>query len=201
MVSVLNTVAKLDPVRALELAQSMDRSVARGEAMDTVISNYINQHGNDGARTAIELLPESTFRTGILGRLAGRMAETDPANTAQWAVGITDKGARPRAITEAIDDWAEQNPNDAGKWLNEQPRNSEMDEPRERFAWKVQEQDPESAIAWATTISDERRRNETSYRLVREWMQRDPEKAKAWVTASTSLSPEIRERLLSRNRG
>jgi hypothetical protein len=200
MVSALNSISKANPVRALELAQTMDRSQARGEAMNAVVSQFVAQQGNSAARTAVENLPESAFKTGILSRLAARMAETDPGGTAQWALNLTDKEARPRALTEAIDDWAEQNPNDAGAWLNNQPRTSEMDEPRERFAWKVQEQDPESAIAWANTITNERRRNDTAYRLAREWMQRDPENARAWVTAS-ALPEETKVRLLNRNRG
>lgn len=197
MASVVSGLAKDDPARASTLAQSMDRSEARGRAMDSVLDSFFKLQGPDAAKASVMALEEGPFKNGISSRLAARLAESDPAAAAVWAATLPAGEARPRVITEVVDEWAEKSPNEAGNWLNGLGNEPGMDEPRERFAWKVQEKDPEAAIAWASTITDERRRQETSYRLAREWMQREPDNARAWVSTTNQLSPEARERLLN----
>ena len=201
MASVISGLAKDDLDRASQLAQSMDRSEARGRAMETVLDNLFKQRGPDAARESVMALAESPYKNGILQRLADRLAEKDPASAAKWAATLPDGEAKPRVLSEVVDEWAAKNPNDAGNWLNGLGNSPTLDEPRERFAWKVQEKDPEAAIAWANSITDERRRNETSFRLVREWMRREPDNASAWVSTS-QLPDDMKERLLrDRRRG
>lgn len=200
MVAAIEGIAKFDIDRAAQLAQNMDRSEARGRAMDRVLDEYTKQRGDDAAKTMVAALPDSPYKNGILGRLAERLADKDVKSAAAWASSLPESDAKPRAVTEVINEWAEKEPNDAGTWLNSMPRTAAMDEPRERFAWKVQERDPEAAIAWASTITDEKRRTEASYRLVREWMNREPDNARAWV-ADSQLPPEMKERLINRRRG
>ena len=199
MASVISGLAKENPERATTLAQNMDRSEARGRAMESVLDSYFKTRGAEAARDAVMAMPESTFKNGIIGRLAERLADADPASAARWAATLPEGEARPRVLTEVVDEWAEKNPNDAGTWLNGLGSGPGMDEPRERFALKVQETDPEAAIAWANTITDERRRTETSYRVVREWMEREPANARAWVTGS-QLPAEMKERLMNNRR-
>lgn len=198
LASVLSGLAKDDLDRASLLAQNMDRSEARGRAMETVLDNFFKQRGPDAARDAVMAMQEGPYKNGIMQRLAERLADKDPASAAKWASTLPEGEAKPRIVTEVIDEWAEKNPNDAGVWLNGMGNGPAMDEPRERFAWKVQEKDPEAAIAWAGSITDERRRNETSFRLVREWMQREPDTARVWVNTS-ALPNEMKERLLNNN--
>jgi hypothetical protein len=200
MASVVSGLAKDNPETASMLAQNMDRSEARGRAMQHVLDSYFKLRGPDSAREMVMALEEGPYKNGMMGQLAERLADRDPASAAQWASTLPDGEARPRVLTEVVDEWAEKNPTDAGNWLNQLGNGPEMDQPRERFAWKVQESDPEAAIAWAGTITDERRRTETSYRIVREWMEREPESARAWVTDSP-LPADMKERLLNRRRG
>lgn len=197
MVGVVAGLAKQNPQRAMEVAQLMDRSRARGDAMDRVLDSYFKQSGSDAARDAVMALPPGPYKDGIMGRLAGRLADKDPASAAQWAANLPEGEAKPRVVTEVIDEWAGRDPNEAGTWLNGLPKTAEMDEPRERFAWKVQEKDPEAAIAWANTITDEKRRNETAYRLAREWMNREPESVQQWLGTS-SLPEDMKGRLMER---
>jgi len=199
MASVISGLAKDNPESAATLAQNMDRSEARGRAMQHVLDSYFKLRGPDAARDMVMALEEGPYKNGIIGQLAERLADRDPASAAQWAATLPEGEVRPRVLTEVVDEWAEKNPNDAGTWLNGLGNGPEMDQPRERYAWKVQEQDPEAAIAWAGTITDERRRTETSLRIVREWMQREPENARAWI-AGSPLSDEMKERLLNNRR-
>jgi len=200
LVAAISGIAKQNLERASELAQSMERSEARGDAMERVLDGYFKQRGDEAAKNAVMDLAEGPYKNNLLGRLAERLADKDGKAAAQWAATLPEGETRDRVVTEVIDEWAEDNPNDAGTWLNGIPRTAGMDEPRERFAYKVQERDPEAAMAWASTITDERRRTETSYRLVREWLNREPDNARAWV-GSSRLPAEVKERLLSRRRG
>jgi hypothetical protein len=195
LASVISGLSKDNLDRASLLAQNMDRSEARGRAMETVLDNFFKQRGPDAARDAVMALADGPYKNGIMGRLAERLADTDPASAAKWATTLPESETKPRIVTEVIDEWAEKNPSDAANWLNGMGNGPAMDEPRERFAWKVHETDPEAAIAWATTINDENRRNQTSFRLVREWMEREPDNARAWVSTS-QLPADMKERLL-----
>jgi len=197
MASVVSGLAKDDPARASTIAQSMDRSDARGRAMDHVLDSFFKLQGPEAAKASVMALEDGPYKNGISARLAWRLAERDPAAAAVWAATLPAGEARPRVITEVVAEWAERNPNEAGNWLNGLGNEPGMDEPRERFAWKVQKKDPEAAIAWANTISDERRRNETAYRLAREWMKREPDNARAWVGSTNLLPANAKERLLN----
>jgi hypothetical protein len=200
LVAAIEGIAKFDLERARGLAENMDRSEARGRAMDRILDGYFKQRGDEAAKAMVMSIDEGPYKNAILGRLAERLADKDAKSAAVWAASLPDSEAKPGVLTEVIDEWADDNPNDAGAWLDKMPRTTAMDEPRARFAMKVQERDPEAAMAWAGTITDEKRRTDTSYRLVREWMNREPDNARAWV-GSSQLPPEMKERLLNRRRG
>jgi hypothetical protein len=200
MVSVVGSLAKSNLDLASQLAQNMDRSNARGEAMDRVLEQYFKQRGGDAAKEMVMALPEGPYKNGILGRLGDRLANSDAKSAAAWAASLPDGEVKPRIVASVINEWAEKSPDDAGNWLNALPHTAAMDEPRERYAFKVQERDPEAAIAWANTITNPERRNQTAFRLVREWMNREPDNARAWVPTS-QLPADMKERLLNRRRG
>lgn len=196
--AAIDTIAKTNLDSAAALALTMDRSEARGRVMDTLLDQFTRQRGIDSARAYVDSLADSPFKTGILSRLAGRLADKDPKETAQWAATLPESEAKPRVMTELIERWANNDPNEAGAWLNNFPKSPQTDEPRERFAWKVAEKDPEAAIAWAGTISDEKRRSETMYRLARDWSRREPDAARGWIANDQQMPPDIRQRLLQR---
>lgn len=196
--AAIDTIAKTNLDSAAALALTMDRSEARGRVMDTLLDQFTKQRGIDSARAYVDGLEDSPFKTGILSRLAGRLADKDPKETAQWAAALPESEAKPRVMTELIERWANNDPNEAGAWLNNFPKSPQTDEPRERFAWKVAEKDPEAAIAWAGTISDERRRSETMYRLARDWSRREPDAARGWLSSDQQMPPDLRQRLLQR---
>lgn len=200
MVGVISGIAKSNPELASHLAENLDRSEARGQAMDKVLDSWFKLRGDEAAKTMVMGLGEGPYKNGILNRLAERLADKDPKAAAAWVTTLPAGEAKPGIVSEVIDEWADKNANDAGAWLNSLPHDATMDQPRERFAWKVQEENPEAALAWAGTITDEKRRDEASYRLVREWMEREPDVARAWVSAS-QLPADMRERLINRKRG
>ena len=200
LVGVITGLAKTNPELASHLAENMERSEARGQAIDRVLDSWFKLRGDEAAKGMVMSLADGPYKNGALNRLAERLADKDPKSAAAWAAALPAGEAKPRIVTEVIDEWADHNPNDAGNWLNTLPHDATMDEPRERFAAKVSEQNPEAALAWAHTITDEKRRNDASFRLVRGWMEREPDIARAWVTTS-QLPADMKERLINRRRG
>jgi len=200
LVGVIAGVAKSNPELASHMAENMDRSEARGEAMNRVLDSWFKLRGDEAAKGMVMALEEGPYKNGLLGRLGERLADKDPKSAAQWAAALPPSEAKSGIVTEVIDEWADNNPDEAGTWLNAQPHDATMDEPRERFARSVLERNPEAALAWANTITDEKRRHEASYRLVRGWMEREPDIARAWVTTS-QLPADMKERLINRRRG
>ncbi len=196
MAGLVEGLARKNLDKAAEVASTMERSDARGEAIDSVIDQFYKQRSADDARRWVESLPDTTYRVGAASRLAARMAQGDAAQAAAWAAQLPQGEAKTRAYTEVIDVWANKNPNDAGNWLNSLPYTADTDEPRERFAWNVSRKDPESAITWAGTITNLKKREEVSMRLAREWIRREPDAARAWVERS-GLTPEAKQRLLN----
>ncbi|MES2708496.1 MAG: hypothetical protein V4726_18025 [Verrucomicrobiota bacterium] len=196
LVGVLGGLAKTDLARAATLAETMPRSNARGEVMDRVLDQYFAQRSPDAARDWVSGLQDSPFKNGLLGKLAGRLADKDATSAASWASTLPDSEAKPYVLSQVVERWSKDQPNEAGAWLNQFPPSASTDQPRETFAWQVQKEDPEAALAWAGTITDERRRSKTTRDLVRTWAEREPAAARQWI--SSNLPAEARQRFGNR---
>lgn len=197
LAGVLGGLAKTDLTRASSLAEAMPRSAARGEVMDRVLDQYFAQRTPDAARDWVSGLQDSPFKNGLLGKLAGRLADKDATSAASWASTLPDSEAKPYVLSQVVERWSRDQPNEAGNWLNQFPPSAATDQPRETFAWQVQKEDPEAAIAWAGTITDERRRSKATRDLVRTWAERDPAAARQWVSTS-NLPAEVKQRFANR---
>lgn len=194
LVSVLDTLAKIDLDRAAVLAQtSMNRSRARGDIMERLLDQFIGQRSPAAAQAWATSLPPGPFRDGTITRLASKLASTDAPGAAAWASTLPESESKPAAMAEVVQRWSREQPNEAGAWLNQFPPSPATDAPRETFAMQVQKTDPEAAIAWASTITDVNRRERATRDLVRSWIQREPDQARAWVDAN-NVSEGIKRR-------
>ncbi|MDB6070211.1 MAG: hypothetical protein JWL81_1382 [Verrucomicrobiales bacterium] len=193
MVGLLGTLAKKDLDRAAELAQSMNRSRARGDVMDRVLDQYLSQRTPEATQNWAAGLEAGPFKDGLMGRLASRLAEKDGASAAAWVTSLPDSENKPRVMAEVVQRWSREQPNEAGAWLNSFPPSAATDDPRESFAMQVQKTDPEAAIAWASTITDEKRRERATRDLIRSWAERDPNMVRQWVDTNP-VSERIKQR-------
>ncbi len=193
MVGVLYQLSKSSLDRAGELAQTMNRSRARGEVMSKLIDRFLDQRSPEAVQNWAAGLPDSAFKDGVTGRLAGALASKDAPAAAAWAASLPENNNKSQAMAEVVQRWSRDDPNEAGAWLNQFPASPATDSPRESFAWEVQKTDPEAAIAWAATITDDSRRERATRGLVKSWFQREPELARQWVDAS-ALPDTIKSR-------
>lgn len=195
MVGLIGTLAKTDLDRAATLAEtSMNRSRARGDAMDRVLEQSLKQRSAAATQAWATGLAQSPFKDGVLSRLAGQLASKDAPSAAAWASTLPENEAKPRVLSEIVDRWSREQPNEAGAWLNQFPPSAATDSPRETFARQVNEKDPEAAMAWASTITDEKRRERATSDLIKNWVEREPAAARQWVDNAPNLSEKIKER-------
>ncbi|MHA3773387.1 hypothetical protein ACXR0O_17780 [Verrucomicrobiota bacterium sgz303538] len=196
LASVVAQLARTDIDRALQVAGTQDMSRARGRMMDSLLSELVTQRGEESARATILALPPGSFRDNLTAQLAGRLADSDGAGTAQWVMNTLPAGdARSRALAEVVNQWAGDDPVAAGNFLSRLPSTPETDPARERYAYDVLRRDPEGALAWANTITAGEQRTRAIENLVRAWMRRDRTAAQNWV-ASANLPENVRNQLL-----
>jgi hypothetical protein len=202
MAGLIGGLAKTDLDRAALLAQTgMNRSRARGEAMERVLDQYQAQRSPEATQQWAASLETGPFNDGVLKSLAGRMASKDGPSAAAWATSLPETENKPQVLAEIVDRWSRDQPNEAGAWLNQFPVSTATDSPRETFAWQVQKKDPEAAMAWAGTITDEKRRERTTSELIKTWAQREPEAARQWVDGNANLSEQVKTRFGSKPNG
>jgi hypothetical protein len=199
MVSLIGSLAKTDLDRAATLAEtSMNRSRARGDAMDRILEQSLKQRSASATQAWATGLAQSPFKDGVLSRLAGQLASKDAPSAAAWASTLPENEAKPRVLSEIVDRWSREQPNEAGAWLNQFPPSAATDSPRETFARQVNEKDPEAAMAWASTITDEKRRERATSDLIKSWVEREPAAARQWVDTAPNLPLKIKERFGSK---
>ena len=196
LAGVLGGLAKANLDRAAALAESMPRSNVRGEVMDRLLDQYFAQRTPDAARDWVGGVQDGAFKSGLLGKLAGRL-DKDAASAATWAGSLPESDAKPYVLSQVVERWSREQPNQNSAWLNQFPPSASTDQPRETFARQVQKDDPEAALAWASTITDERRRSRATRELVRTWAEREPDAARQWVSGS-NLPPEVKQRFANR---
>lgn len=163
---------------------------------DNLAGELYKQRGEEVARHTILALPESKLRDSMLAEHADRLAKSDGAAAARFAVTLPPGRAYSLALAEAIGGWAENKPAEAAAFLNSVPPSRDSDAAREKFAREVVEKDPLGAISWAGTITDERQRQSTTENVVRSWVRRDSAAATPWVMQS-NFSDETKKRLLA----
>lgn len=192
--TIVGQLAKTDPDWALRLTQEETRSVARGRMVEAVIGQFLSQRGEAAAGEMVMAIPEETLRQGMMARLAGQLAASNPAAAAQWVGTLPAGEGRQRALTELVGQWSEKDPAAAATYLGKFPISPETDESRGVLARKVVRDDPEGALAWASTISEDQFRTRAVTDLVRNWLRRDADAAGKWVQAS-QLPVDVKARL------
>ena len=194
MATIVGQLAKTDADWALRLTEGQPMSRARGRMIDSVIGNYVSQHGEAAAREMVMRISDESLRNGAMGRVASQLAANDPQSAAQWIATLPASDGRQRALTELVSQWSENDPAAAATYLAQFPASPESDESRGRLAQNVLRKDPEGAIAWANTITEAQLRTRTVSDLVKNWMRRDEAAAQKWVQSS-QLPDDVRARL------
>jgi hypothetical protein len=107
---------------------------------------------------------------------------------------------RESAVDVVVRQWAENDPNAAGAWLQRLPEGDTRTAALSSFIETVSINDPEIALTWANSIQDQDTRMAQFEIVAGNWMSIDEAAARAWITGSP-LPKEVKERLLHHNDG
>ena len=218
MAGIIRAIAATDTGRASELLTAMPRSRERGEALDGFLTHLVNA-GPDAARQWVDSLTDQALKDGSMSRLAGRLANVDPAGTAKWLL------ANPgNALNDNLDDvlgsWAGKDRQAALSFFKTLPEgearndafrgivsavavadpksaaalidshSADADNGAVRsFVWHSFGQDPALALDYVSRMTDAGDRERTYQRTLEFWMDRDPAQAQAWIQQSGGSVP------------
>ena len=105
-----------------------------------------------------ESLPENR-RDNPAGRIASRLAESDPDAAIDWALSQPEGRIRNCSVNGLIGSWAEFDPVSASEWVDQLGPGEMRDSAALELARKLADQgDFESAVAWALNSADQNNR-------------------------------------------
>lgn len=195
MVGVVNGLVKSDLGKAAQALQMMNRSNARGEALDMVLDS-MSKSDPAGVREWVGKIADPVLREGAAERLGRKLAQSDPSQAAAWVATLPDAASKSRAAGGVLEHWAQTDPNAAGEWVKSSfPAGPASDGPREIFSMMIEGQDPQSALAWAGTISDQARREGAMREIARNWVRREGDAARAVLQQTPNLPEAVRAKL------
>lgn len=180
--TLIGPLAQQDLDRALELAKAQGETRARGRMVDTLVDEMLAQRGLDAARNTLTDMPDDAFRASMAGRLAEKMmANGEAKDTATWASALPAGDTRERAMAEVIRRWADNNPAEAGAYLQQLGSSPDWNQSIGAYAREIAREHPNDAFVWANTISDPQQRERTMAGLLNDFRRRNPNNADAAV--------------------
>jgi hypothetical protein len=116
-------------------------------------------------------------------RIAGALAQWDPAGAAVWAAGLPSDLARD-AVASVVANWAGNDPVAASGWLADLPAGDLRDAATTHLVSAIRDHDPEGAFAWAASVGDGNQRASLIADVARRWAELDEAAAVEAVLAS-----------------
>jgi hypothetical protein len=189
MVGVIKGMAGSNLDRASSLLAEMPFSRERGEALDSVLPNYLQRSASE-ARQWIDGLSDEKLREGATMRLANLTMNQDPTGTADWLLSHPSE-ATNRRIDDAMMAMWQKDPSSVASYYSQIPEGEArknalrgwingvgMEDPKaavalmdryktdlsnravEQFVWHSMGKDPSIALNQVSRIDDENQRTE-----------------------------------------
>jgi hypothetical protein len=188
--------AHQDPFEALKWAQSLPPTQPnRGEVLSQVVGPMAAQSPVHAATVIAGL--DTSLQKSALQTAVPRMAESDPAFTAQWVQQFPEGDLRKDAERNLISSWARNDPQGALTWLDQAASPSHKNSLLQNYAANVAHDNPELAWRAAERISDALMMESAAHHAASQWLQSDRDAAQRAIMSS-QLSAESKTRLLER---
>ena len=223
---IIRGLAANDPQKATTLLTSMPRSVERGEGLDYLMPQILQQ-GSDATMAWIAAITDESLKNGAIMRSAEKLGEIDPAGTIAWLIANPGEGQQ-RRLDDVYSSWASndmaaamssftnlpagENRSNALRGLVTTTAVSDVkaavnlmdqypadvtDRAVQQLIWHSFGDDPATAATQIARITDEGRRDEMYRRTLDAWIERDPGTAQSWIQ-NHSLPESVQNHLLRR---
>lgn len=230
MTSVVREVAMTDPKKAAELAGSIDpadrgdayRSIAQrwgasnfseaeawvrslptdqqGAAMASAIAG-LSQDNPQLASTKVNAMTAGEDKDRAVRNLVENWSKTNPKEAAAYLLTQENAADQGGAIRDVVSNWTHQDNAGALTFINAQPAGELRDTAINAYVMSDRSSEPSALMSVAETIQDEGDRSRTMGMAAMRWMREDEAAAKEYIQASNSIPANMKERLLSNNRG
>ena len=197
LMTVLSQMAKTELDKAMSTASTAELGRMGDRMVGTLAEEMVSQRGVDGARKAVDSLPEGDFRDQYIQQLARQLSGKDAPGTAEWVNSLPSGDTKRRALGQAVREWAQDDPTAAGLFLTKQPASPDTDSARQVYAETVSRQTPSTGMTWASTITDQERRESTQVQIYTTWNRTDQPGAQQWLQSQTNMSDDLKNQMMS----
>ena len=227
---VVRKVPMTDPKKAAELAGSIDpadrgdayRSIAQrwgasnfseaeawvrslptdqqGAAMASAIAG-LSQDNPQLASTKVNAMTAGEDKDRAVRNLVENWSKTNPKEAAAYLLTQENAADQGGAIRDVVPNWTHQDNAGALTFINAQPAGELRDTAINAYVMSDRSSEPSALMSVAETIQDEGDRSRTMGMAAMRWMREDEAAAKEYIQASNSIPANMKERLLSNNRG
>ena len=226
MNSVISAVAQSDPQKAASMAAAMS-GTDKGEAYRSIAAKYgaldfnaaqawirtlpaaeqaaamasaIGGLGNTDPQAAagqVALMAAGDAKDGTVPIVAGNLARTNPQAAADFIKLQTSEKAQQDSMRPLMSTWVAQNPGEALAYANSFQPGAVRDSALISYVMSNNSAAPSELAKWAETVTDQDSRNRSLAIAAARWMREDPTAATAYVQQSTTMSDNVKQRILS----
>lgn len=184
MIGVIEGIASIDLARATQLMEELPFSRGRGEALDAVFAEVTNG-GTESAKQWVAQLQDEQLKEGAASRLAGKIAEINPQEAAEWASSL-GPDVMKRAAGTIVSRWADEDLPAARDWVENQPSEVAASAGPELVQKMIQKEDLTTAEAWLGNHEGDPAFDDSVRSLVWHSMGEEPTTAANWIMKLTS---------------
>lgn len=226
MTSVIGEVAKTDPRKAAEMISKMDEG-DRANAYRTVASQYgaldfaeaqtwvrslpaedqaaalasaiggLSNTDPVKAAEQVALMEAGNAKDRLVGDVVQDLARISPQAAADFLKKQDSDRALRDGMRELMPTWTNQNPTAALAYANSFPEGDVRDSALQSYVFSNNTSAPADLITAAKEIGDEGDRNRAIGMAAMRWLREDKAAATEYIQASSDLSDEAKQRLIS----
>jgi hypothetical protein len=170
LIGIVNGIAKTDPVRASQIAETMEYGRNRGYAASILVNAFMRQ-GPDEAKSWAPTVADERLRDGVVSMVARELARTNPADAAAW-VGSLENVDATRSVERIAEQWSRTDPVAAAEWVGT-VANVDAGPAIEQIAEQWGRTDPASAAKWVASQESQDVRTESLEEVISAWARTD----------------------------
>ncbi len=184
LVGVIEGLASTDANRATQLLEELPYSRGRGEALTSVF-NEITRNDTDAGKAWIAGLSDERLKIGAAARLAGKIAENNPRDAAEWASSLGPETMKRSAET-IIETWAAKDITAAKTWVASQPEEIAAASGPSLVGQMIEQDDPAGAATWLSQFEGNPAFDDSMRTMAWRSMEQNPETGADFIMKITN---------------
>ena len=165
-------------------------------ALASAISGLAKNDPQTAAKQ-VALMAAGDAKDDAISEVVSSLAKLDPVAAAEFLKTQGSDSAQKDSMRDLMPAWVAQDSAAALTYASSLPQGDVQDSALQSYVWSNSSANPSDLVSVAESISDEGDRNRTLGLTVSRWMFEDATAAKTYIEQSTTLSDDVKERILS----